>query len=664
MPRHRPPKNSQQHPTGEPTGAETQQRSVADLGGAVDPNAPTRVMRQGGDEAGPRPGNPELTDDERSATPTPTGSDTVPSARLSGGVRITGLGSGLLARQPVPQPGDGVSARKVCPHCGSEYETDARFCPKDGAALRPVGGSDPLIGHTLGDRYHILSLVGEGGMGRIYLAEHVRMNRQCAVKIMRQNLVNDADAAARFAREASSAARIIHPNVAAVFDYGESDGHVYLVMEFVEGKALGSILEEERVLSLPRALELTRQVADALAAAHELGIVHRDLKPDNILIARTKSGREVAKVVDFGIAKAIEDVPGQKLTETGLVIGTPEFMSPEQLMGDPVDARSDIYSLGCILYLLVVGVPAADAPTREGMLKRRLSENAPHPKSENETLPAELDALVAKALAPAPDDRFQSAAELRDALARVATSTSPVEAVPVSVPEASSPTVTMPSHERERIERRRGWYTHRRGLGVAGVLMLGVITTFLMTTDKGPEPEPPAAARGADSVAALPQPTVGPGPGAPSPDSLAATVPATPPLVPPVRSAAEIARADSIRRAAAAAAEVRRDLQAGVQRFANAISSRDIGALREAYPGLTSDQERVWRNNFSQFSRIRTSVQYAAPTVNDGSAQQPFRLTLILSDSQGMSTSNSANYVARYERIGGEWVLRALSPQS
>ena len=421
MSRPRPPKSKQQKSPADGAPAETQARTSADLLGPTDPNAPTRVMRAGGEDTDPRPGHPHLGDAD--TEPAAVGEDDAPagSARRSGGVpRISGLGSGLLARQPTPGPGEGVTVRKVCPHCGSEYETDARFCPKDGAALRPTGGSDPLIGHTLGDRYHMLSVVGEGGMGRIYLAEHVRMNRQCAVKIMRPNLVNDADAAARFAREASSAARIIHPNVAAVFDYGESEGRIYLVMEFVDGESLGAILQAERVLATPRALELGRQVADALAAAHELGIVHRDLKPDNILITRTKSGKEVAKVVDFGIAKAIEEGPGQKLTETGLVIGTPEFMSPEQLMGDPVDARSDVYSLGCILYLMLVGVPAADAPTREGMLKRRLNESAPHPMSANEALPPELDAIVVKALATSPADRFQSAAELRDALAAVA----------------------------------------------------------------------------------------------------------------------------------------------------------------------------------------------------------------------------------------------------
>ena len=178
----------------------------------------------------------------------------------------------------------------MCPHCGEEYETDARFCPKYGTALRPKGGSDALIGRVIADRYHVLKVIGEGGMGRIYLAEHVRMNRQCALKVMRPNLVHDADSAARFGREASNAARIIHPNVAAVFDYGETEGLVYLVMEYVEGEPLGDILRGGGSPA-PRARGY-KAVTDALTAAHELGSVHRDLKP---VTSSSRSRRAVAR---------------------------------------------------------------------------------------------------------------------------------------------------------------------------------------------------------------------------------------------------------------------------------------------------------------------------------------------------------------------------------
>jgi serine/threonine-protein kinase len=323
------------------------------------------------------------------------------------------LGSGALAQQPTDaQP---VAVLKVCPQCGTEYETAARFCPADGTALRPKG-SDSLIGSVLADRYHILKRIGEGGMGRVYLGEHVKMNRQCAIKVMSPALVNDAESASRFAREASNAARIIHPNVAAVFDYGESDGLVYLVMEFVDGEPLSRLLAREAPFALERAIDLGRQIADGLGAAHELGIVHRDLKPDNILVSRSRSGREVVKVVDFGIAKAMQEGAGEALTRTGLVIGTPEFMSPEQLLGDPIDARSDLYALGCIMHLMLTAAPAFDAPTREQMIKRRLSENPPHAQALDPGIPDAIDRVISRLLARTPDDRYSSAAEVREAL--------------------------------------------------------------------------------------------------------------------------------------------------------------------------------------------------------------------------------------------------------
>src|SRR5439155_14944983 len=167
------------------------------------------------------------------------------------------LGSGLLAQQPTAEAQASVAVLKVCPQCGTEYETAARFCPADGTALRPKG-SDSLVGSVLADRYHILKRIGEGGMGRVYLGEHVKMNRQCAIKVMSPSLVNDSESAARFAREASNAARILHPNVAAVFDFGESDRLVYLVMEYVDGEPLSYILSGGRRLEPRRALDLAR----------------------------------------------------------------------------------------------------------------------------------------------------------------------------------------------------------------------------------------------------------------------------------------------------------------------------------------------------------------------------------------------------------------------
>jgi serine/threonine-protein kinase len=188
---------------------------------------------------------------------------------------------------------------------------------------------------------------------------------------MRSALLNDDEAMARFAREASNAARILHPNVVAVFDYGEADGVVYLVMEYVEGEPLSTMLVRERALPVSRALTITKQVTDALVAAHEMGVVHRDLKPDNILISR-RGDREVAKVVDFGIAKAIAESPHEALTRSGLVIGTPEFMSPEQLRGKALDARTDIYSLSLLAFEMLTGKLPFEGRTQQEMMIARL----------------------------------------------------------------------------------------------------------------------------------------------------------------------------------------------------------------------------------------------------------------------------------------------------
>jgi len=327
-----------------------------------------------------------------------------------------GIGSGLLARQPTPDADEHVTVTKVCPHCGTEYETGDRFCPKDGAPLKPKSGADPMIGRVIADRYLILARLGEGGMGRVYAAEHVKMNRQCAIKVMNPSLMNDAESTTRFAREASNAARILHPNVAAVFDFGEAEKTVYLVMEYIDGESLSELMAREGALPPRRAIDIARQIADGLSAAHELGLVHRDLKPDNVLISRKRDGREIAKVVDFGIAKALSDSREDSLTRSGLVIGTPEFMSPEQLLGDPVDAGTDIYALGCILYQMLSGTKPFDAESREQMIRRRLHEPPPHVRDIVPSVPKRIDTLIAHMLARSPSERLDSAAEVSSSL--------------------------------------------------------------------------------------------------------------------------------------------------------------------------------------------------------------------------------------------------------
>ncbi|HTR79442.1 MAG TPA: serine/threonine-protein kinase, partial [Gemmatimonadaceae bacterium] len=311
-----------------------------------------------------------------------------------------------------------MSSNKICPQCGSEYGAEQRFCQKDGSPLRPVRGDDPLIGQVLADRYQILEVIGEGGMGRVYLAEHVRMGRRSALKVINPSLAVTAEAISRFNREASNASRINHPNVAQIYDFGETpDGILYLAMEFIEGETLTTIIEREGAIPLGQAGQIAKQIADALAAAHHLGIVHRDLKPDNIMVGRHLDGSDWVKVVDFGIAKTVQgrsgDTPSQTVTTAGVSLGTPEYMSPEQLAGERLDARTDIYSLGLVLFnMLTADLPYPRLTSKETLIRRLTSQ--PRTLAEvrpDIAWPAALQATLSRALAPEAADRFAGVAE-------------------------------------------------------------------------------------------------------------------------------------------------------------------------------------------------------------------------------------------------------------
>ena len=310
------------------------------------------------------------------------------------------------------------AALKVCPQCGTEYPANARFCEIDGTALRSAAGGTDLVGSIVADRYHIMKKLGEGGMGQVYLAEHVKMGRKSALKVMHPGMKADVDAISRFNREAANASRIAHPNVAAVYDFGETpDGIIFLAMEFVDGPPLTSVIEQQGALPPKRAADIVRQTADALAVAHDMGIVHRDLKPDNIMVAKTRDGGDLVKVVDFGIAKAAGN-ESQKVTKTGLVVGTPEYMSPEQLSGDKLDGRSDIYSLGLVAFNMLTGkLPFPSESAQESMIMRLTDR--PKPLAEmkaDRSWPAEVQAVMDKALERDVTLRYQTATEFGMAL--------------------------------------------------------------------------------------------------------------------------------------------------------------------------------------------------------------------------------------------------------
>ena len=301
---------------------------------------------------------------------------------------------------------------KICPVCSTEYAADVKFCPNDGQTLRSAAPANDLVGQVVADRYHVVKKLGEGGMGQVYLAEHVKMGRRSAIKVMNPSMVHDPDAVARFNREAANASRINHPNVCAIYDFGETpDGLIYLAMEFIEGEPLTDVLERDGALPLPRATAIFLQTAEALQAAHDLGIVHRDLKPDNIMLTGRKGGGDTVKVVDFGIAKAVGgDQAGQKVTKTGLVVGTPEFMSPEQLSGDPLDGRSDLYSLALVFFrTLTGGLPFQATSVQETMIKRLTDEPTKLAAARPDlSFPAGLQTVLDTALARTPAERYQT----------------------------------------------------------------------------------------------------------------------------------------------------------------------------------------------------------------------------------------------------------------
>jgi eukaryotic-like serine/threonine-protein kinase len=304
-------------------------------------------------------------------------------------------------------------------------------------------------GDLIDGRYRIVELIGEGGMGAVFLAEHVGLSKEVALKVIHPSFAGNGEIRARFAREAMASARVEHPHVASALDIGElPDGAAYLVMPLVRGPSLtealaGGPMPEARVI------ELGAQIADALAAAHAAGIIHRDLKPDNVVLMPREDGGDHVKVLDFGIAGLSgEDPSAQKqLTRVGVVMGTPGYMSPEQAIGETVDARTDLYALGVILWEALTGRALFEGDDVAGIVTQQLT-TTPTPVRELGVLAqGELEALVARLLSRARDERPESALEVRDALAAMLPEPRPSRLgsgpAPVSAP-SSSPTIAGP----------------------------------------------------------------------------------------------------------------------------------------------------------------------------------------------------------------------------
>jgi serine/threonine protein kinase len=282
---------------------------------------------------------------------------------------------------------------------------------------------DPNLTRVLGGQFRIDALLGQGGMGMVYRGVQLSVNRAVAIKLITASAPNQAELVKRFRREAEATARLSHPNTVRLFDFGVTESQeLYMVMELLAGTDLSVHLQERQALPLPEALQITRQVLQALCEAHALGIVHRDLKPGNVFLARVHGGEVMAKVMDFGIAGIEQARDTQKLTMTGAVMGTPAYMSPEQAQGLPVDARSDLYSLGVMLFEMLTGRPPFEADTVVSLLLAHVTKPPPRLAEVRNDIPQLVAAqsLLDLLLAKTPDQRFASAAaalEAVDALA-------------------------------------------------------------------------------------------------------------------------------------------------------------------------------------------------------------------------------------------------------
>jgi tetratricopeptide (TPR) repeat protein len=311
---------------------------------------------------------------------------------------------------------------RICPHCGSNCAPEHQYCPACGFPVGTLGattGGDKFVGKTLPGGHHILDLISVGGMGRVYRAQQSALGRTVAVKIIHPHLLSDENSALRFMTEARAASQLNHPNSVSVFDFGRTeDGQPYLVMEFLRGKDLARVAYEEGPLPFNRIVDVLRQVLAALGEAHDLGIVHRDLKPENVILEPLRRGGDFVKVVDFGLAKLKADTQSPSVTSPGIVCGTPDYMAPEQGRGDSIDGRSDLYSVGVILFQLLTGrLPfEAESPTQVVMMHLTIPVPDPRQVAPERVIPEPLVAVVFRAMSKDSRDRYQDAAEFAEAL--------------------------------------------------------------------------------------------------------------------------------------------------------------------------------------------------------------------------------------------------------
>jgi len=305
----------------------------------------------------------------------------------------------------------------LCPSCGADTGDSSKYCPSCGTTLVRAVDEDDYIGSLVAKKYRIEELIGEGGMGKVYRARQLALDKPVVLKVLHASLLSDERTVARFQREARAASRLNHPNSISILDFGQAEGGaLFIAMELVVGKDLHQILSKEWPLSEARVVRIVGQVLSALSDAHGASIIHRDLKPENIMVEQRRGEPDFVKVLDFGIAKMLDgQEDGPALTRAGFVCGTPEYMSPEQARGAQLDPRSDLYAVGVILYQLMAGLLPFDSDSAVGFATKHLTEEPLPPSRRNPDarISPAMERLIMRALSKDPNDRPESADAFR-----------------------------------------------------------------------------------------------------------------------------------------------------------------------------------------------------------------------------------------------------------
>jgi eukaryotic-like serine/threonine-protein kinase len=415
---------------------------------------------------------------------------------------------------------------KVCGTCSVHYPDAVEFCPRDGSKLPPPAEerADPLVGSTIDGRYIVESLLGEGGMGQVYAARHAIIDKRVAIKVLRKEAAADESAAQRFIIEAKAASKIGHQHIVDITDFGVLPaGNAYFVMEYLDGPTLGRLVHQEKQLPARRSVAVCIQVARGLQAAHQKLIIHRDLKPENIFVLEKDGTADFVKIVDFGIAKDVK--AGKRLTAVGMVLGTPEYMSPEQATGQESDHRVDQYALGCILYEMLTG----DVPFKAENAPKTLTKHvfdpvvAPSKLRPDIAIPAVVEDIVLRMLQKKPADRYADMRELIEAfeaaLGKLDAGQAPARRQPVEGVRPRAPVTTSV----DEVPRNKAPLYVAAVVGGAALLVGGVVA--ITHAGKPATAAPPVAAVAAPPAA--PAPTVTPSWTAPAPAANAAAAEVT-----------------------------------------------------------------------------------------------------------------------------------------